>query len=105
MTAKPQHRPKAVLVGDQLALDFLNSTVPAGPRTEWLADGAELLDWLEQVGAIDGGVVRSIRGGEFSGDALDAVAAEARALREWLRGFVLRHAGSELDPGALSELE
>jgi predicted RNA-binding Zn ribbon-like protein len=36
---------------------------------------------------------------------LDAVAAQARALREWFRGFVRRHMGEPLDRAAARELE
>ena len=36
---------------------------------------------------------------------LDKVAAQARELREWFRGFVRKHMGRPLTPKALSELE
>src|SRR5215831_19340765 len=36
---------------------------------------------------------------------LDKVADQARALREWFRGFVRRHMGRPLTPKALHELE
>jgi predicted RNA-binding Zn ribbon-like protein len=36
---------------------------------------------------------------------LDKVAEQARALREWFRGFVVRHIGRPLTPKALRELE
>ena len=35
---------------------------------------------------------------------LDKVADQARALREWFRGFVRKHAGRPLGPRALQEL-
>jgi predicted RNA-binding Zn ribbon-like protein len=35
---------------------------------------------------------------------LDAVAGQARVLREWFRGFVLAHAGRQIKATALSEL-
>jgi predicted RNA-binding Zn ribbon-like protein len=101
MTDNPTPRPAASFVGDHLALDFLNTrSSSAGPPIEWLRNGADLLDWLQQAGAIDAAVAA-----RFGADtaALDAVAQEARGLREWLRPFVQRHAGREL--GAVTDEE
>lgn len=96
-----QHRAPAFFVGDHLALDFLNTrAAPAGVWTDWLGDGRDLVDWLEQAGAIEADVVRRFQ----TSQAIDAVAERACALRAWLRGFVERHAGSELGPDALAEL-
>lgn len=103
-TADRDERPEPFFVGDHLAVDFLNTrATPAGKATEWLQDGADLVDWLEHAGAIDPRVVAKFRG-ERSRRGLDAVAAQARALREWLRAFVARHAGSALDSAAAVEL-
>lgn len=94
-------RVPALFVGDHLALDFLNTrSAPAGVWTDWLGDGRDLVDWLEQAGAIEADVVGRFR----SAGATDPVAERARALRAWLRGFVERHAGSELGPNVLAEL-
>jgi predicted RNA-binding Zn ribbon-like protein len=92
-------RPAPLLVADHLALDFVNSRA-AG--SEWLADGVGLLGWLVRSGAIDRGVARRFRG---DAAAVDAVAAEARELRQWLRGLVERHAGSALELPDPRELE
>jgi predicted RNA-binding Zn ribbon-like protein len=99
-------RPGAFLVGDHLALDFLNSRcTPSGVWTEWLSDGADLLDWLERAGAIETAVAEPYRAGQGADrQALDEVAAQARSLREWLRGFVGRHAGRALGGDAGAEL-
>src|SRR5262249_13624933 len=98
--AKPQTgkiRPPAFLVGDHLALDFLNSrSTPRGVWTEWLRDGEEFLDWLEQAGAINAKVASRFREDAGNRLVLDAVAERARNLREWLRGFIGRYAGQEL---------
>ena len=102
-TAAP--RPSALLVGDHLALDFLNSAAtPAGGRVEWLRDGADLLDWLERAGAIDAATAARFRAGAGGPAALDGSAAEARQLRAWLRGFVGRHKGLRLEAAAVAEL-
>jgi predicted RNA-binding Zn ribbon-like protein len=94
---RPDAPPRSApfLVADHLALDFVNSrAAPLGPWSEWLADGADLLDWLVRSGAVDQGVAA-----RFGGDtaAVDAVAAEARELRQWLRDLVERHAGAPLE--------
>jgi predicted RNA-binding Zn ribbon-like protein len=90
------------LLGDHLALDFLNTVAtPSGASLEWLTDGADLIDWLQRAGAIDESIA-----GHFCGQRqeLDAVAVRARELREWFRAFVTRHAGSVCAPSALREL-
>jgi predicted RNA-binding Zn ribbon-like protein len=99
MSSDPPPRPAPFFVADHLALDFVNSRA-AG--SEWLADGQDLLDWLEQAGAVGPVVSRRFRA---DAAAVDAVAAEARELRRWLRGFVERHSGRQLAADALAELE
>lgn len=96
------NRPAPYFVGEHPALDFLNTTAspPAG-RIEWLADGADLADWLRQAGAITKAEANRVLAG---GDA-DAVAAKARSLREWFREFVVRRAGEPLRPVAASHLQ
>jgi len=108
MTATPTTRPAALFVGDHLALDFLNTrSTPSGVWTDWLCDGADLVDWLEQAGSIEADIAAKFR---VEGDAaheLDSVAERARGLREWLRAFVQQHAGRELGAevvGALAPL-
>lgn len=97
-------RPSALFVGDHLALDFLNSVAtPAAGPIEWLRDGADLLDWLERAGAVDAATVARFREDSGGSAALDAIAAEARRLREWLRGFVNQHMGRRLGAAAVKE--
>jgi predicted RNA-binding Zn ribbon-like protein len=96
-------RPPPLMVGDHLALDFLNTVAtPSGAPIEWLKDGKDLLWWLEQAGAIDKAVVAKEL--HTSGEELDAVAEEARRLREWFRGFVRQHKGKRLGAASLREL-
>jgi predicted RNA-binding Zn ribbon-like protein len=85
-------------------MDFLNSTAaPRGERIDWLSDGAGLLDWLRRAGLIESGVGAEFAARERRGE-LNAAASEARKLREWLRGFVNRHAGRPLGRTASAEL-
>ncbi len=103
MSAIHTPRPPPFFVGDHLALDFLNTVAtPSSTAIEWLADGADLLDWLKRASAIDGKTADSFRGKR---QELDVVAKQARDLREWFRGFVRRHAGTVCGPTALRELE
>ena len=95
-------RSQAFIAGDHLAIDFLNSRTPLkGVWTDWVSDGGELVDWLEQAGVICRSTRSSLR---TKGPALDPVAEKARAFREWVRSFVGRHSGRELVAADLSEL-
>jgi predicted RNA-binding Zn ribbon-like protein len=105
LPSDPKSRPPAFFTGDHLALDFLNSrSTPLGVWTDWLRDGIELVDWLEEAGAIKEADARRFREDAGAREALDEVAERARALREWLRGFVARHAGREIGTEAVVEL-
>jgi predicted RNA-binding Zn ribbon-like protein len=97
-------RPSPFFIGDHLALDFLNSI--ASPRdvpVEWLRDGQDLVDWVEQAKMMPADVAARFRSAKDQ-RALDAVAAKAREFRDWLRGFVTRHMGKPLTPGAAKAL-
>jgi|SRR5579859_6018470 len=97
-------RPPPFFIGDHLALDFLNSVAsPWGQEIEWLSSGSDFLAWLEQARVVPAKVAARFRALAQS-RALDAVVAEARELREWLRVFVDDHAGRPLGPAALGDL-
>jgi predicted RNA-binding Zn ribbon-like protein len=92
------------IAGDP-SLDFLNSIGrPADAVVEWLANGEDLLAWLEKADLVPSETAATIGTNCFPGD-LDAVAAQARALREWFRAFIFKHRGYSLGPDAISELE
>src|SRR5262245_28875055 len=98
------NRPPAFFVGDHLALDFLNSIAsPKDVPVEWLRDGRDLVDGLEQANMIAGDVAARFRRSKDS-EALDGVAARAREFRDWLRGFVTRHMGKLLTSDAATTL-
>jgi len=91
-------------IGDDLALDFLNSVAaPWGDQIEWLGTGGDLIAWLEQAHAVPASALAHVRK-LSSPRALDAAASQARELREWFRTFVRDHAGRPLEPRALREL-
>jgi predicted RNA-binding Zn ribbon-like protein len=95
----------AILVGNALGLDFLNSiATPVDTPIDWIDDGEGLLSWLEQAQLVPAEALNSIRAKALPGE-LDKVADQARSLREWFRGFVRQHKGRPLAAEALLELE
>ncbi len=97
-------RPEPFFLAEDRALDFLNSiAAPRGNDIEWIRDGRDLLDWLEVAGLVPTSVLQQFRK-EASKEELDAVAAQARELREWFRVFVADHAGRPLQARALDDL-
>src|SRR5262245_56511647 len=97
-------RPPAIFVGDAPGLDFLNSiATPVDTPIDWIGDGAGLLDWLEEAQLVPPVTLKGIRT-RASAAELDAVAEEARRLREWFRGFVRRHKGQPLSAADLAQL-
>jgi len=99
-----QHRPPAIFIADSLGLDFLNSiATPVDTPIDWLDNGDGLLKWLAQAELIPADALDELRARAKPGE-LDKVADQARALREWFRGFVHKHMGRSLTPKALREL-
>lgn len=97
-------RPPAMFIADALGLDFLNSVAtPVDTPVDWLDDGDGLLDWLAQAKLVPTAELDALTARAKPGE-LDEVAGEARALREWFRGFVRKHAGRPLGPTTLQEL-
>ena len=95
----------AIFVGDALGLDFLNSiATPVDTPIDWIDDGDGLLSWLEQAQLVPADALTSVRMQALPGE-LDAVADQARSLREWFRGFVRRHKGRPLNAKCLAQLE
>ena len=98
-------RPPAMFVADARGLDFLNSlAIPVDVEVDWLSSGEDLLAWLEAAGLLDRAALDDVRASATPNE-LDAAAAQARALREWLRGFVQRHRGKPLARSAEGELQ
>jgi predicted RNA-binding Zn ribbon-like protein len=100
-----QHRLPAVFIADSLGLDFLNSiATPVDTPIDWLDSGDGLLDWLAQAKLVPADALDELKARAMPGE-LDKVADEARALREWFRGFVRKHMGRPLTAKALHELD
>jgi len=96
--------PPAIFIADSLGLDFLNSVAtPLDTPVDWLDSGEELLNWLAQARLVPAEALDELKARAIAGD-LDKVADQARALREWFRGFVRKHMGRPLPPSALREL-
>ena len=100
----PADLPPAMFISGHLGLDFINSVaVPVDETVEWIGDGRNYLSWLGQAGLFSGSEISNMES-RMSVKELDAVAAEARTLREWFRGFVIAHRGHPLKPAALEQL-
>jgi len=98
-------RPPPFFIADNLGLDFLNSiAVPVDTKVEWLASGQDLLAWLKQAGLVPDDVWDGLSKRAVPGE-LDAIAAQARALRDWFKPFVYKHMGRPLERNALRQLE
>lgn len=95
----------AMFIADSAGLDFLNSiATPVDVPVDWIDDGAGLLAWLRQAGLVPVEVLEEFRRSAMPGE-LDAVAAQARALREWFRSFVAERKGAPLTPRTITSLE
>lgn len=93
-----------MFLADALGLDFLNSiATPVDTPVDWLPDGDGLLSWLAQSGLVPETVLAEMRNQAMPGE-LDSVAAQARGLREWFRGFVEDRKGRPLAADALHDL-
>ena len=95
----------AIFLADSPGLDFLNSVAtPVDTPVDWLSDGAGLLRWLREAQLVPTATLDRMEK-EAAPKALDAVAAQARELREWLRRFVVKHKGRPLSVRNARELE
>ena len=98
-------RPPAIFIADAPGLDFLNSiATPVDTEVDWIDDGNGLLDWLEQASLVPADALEILQAQAMPGE-FDTVAAQARSLREWFRGFVRQHKGRPLSAETLRELE
>jgi predicted RNA-binding Zn ribbon-like protein len=98
-------RPAPIFVADSLGLDFLNTlATPVDIQVEWIGTGNDLISWVLQAGLVPPQVLTELRKTAVPGE-FDAVAAQARTLREWFREFVKAHKGRPLKPKVLQELE
>jgi predicted RNA-binding Zn ribbon-like protein len=97
--------PLPFFIANHAALDFLNSTAPTAETIlDWLGSGKALLEWLVQAKLIGAGQAAAVRA-SCSPRELDEAAAQARALRDWFRGFVLSHMGRRLSAKAVNSLQ
>lgn len=96
--------PPAIFLAGALALDFLNSiATPVDEIVDWMGNGADFLSWMKQARLLTDDEIRTIHQ-SMTVSQLDAVARDARALRDWLRRFVQEHRGSPLRIRALDQV-
>jgi predicted RNA-binding Zn ribbon-like protein len=99
------HKPPAIFISGSLGLDFLNTlATPVDEQVDWIDDGDGLLAWLEQTRLVPADVLKRLKGQATPGK-LDGVAARARNLREWFRGYVKARSDRRLRAHDLRELE
>ena len=99
------NRPPPMFLAEALGLDFLNSiATPVDTQVEWIANGADLLAWLDAAKIVPPEVLEELRASAGPGE-LDALAAQARSLREWFRAFVVEHKGKKISARALQSLD
>lgn len=97
--------PPPMFIADAVGLDFLNSiATPFDAPVEWLGSGQDFLNWLGHAKLVPQNVLDEFKQSAGPGE-LDAIAAQARGLREWFRAFVLNHKGRPLPNSVVSELE
>jgi predicted RNA-binding Zn ribbon-like protein len=95
----------AIFITESLGLDFLNTlATPVDEQIDWIDDGDGLLAWLEQAQLVPAKDLEAMKSQAMPGE-FDAVAAQARNLREWLRGFVMARRGRKLGAGDVRDLE
>ena len=93
-----------MFIADSRGLDFLNSiATPIDEPVEFIGSGEDFLQWLRDAELVPAGVLASLRKRAVPGE-IDDVAAQARALREWFRGFVNEYWGKPLPVTALRKL-
>lgn len=98
-------KPPAFFVSGSIGLDFLNTlATPVDEPIDWIDDGDGLLAWLDQARLVPAAALESLRARALRGE-IDAVAARARDLREWLRGFIRARSGRALTADDLGDLE
>jgi predicted RNA-binding Zn ribbon-like protein len=98
-------RPPAMFIADSRGLDFLNSiATPVDKPVEYIGSGEDFLQWLQEAELVGAEILASLRKRAAPGE-LDDVAAQARGLREWFRGFVEEYRGKPLPAIALKKLE
>lgn len=98
-------RPPPFFIADNQGLDFLNSiAVPVDTKVEWLSSGEDLLAWMKQAGLVPDDALNAFRKNALPGE-LDAIATQARALRDWFKPFVYKHMGRPIEPNTVRQLE
>jgi Putative stress-induced transcription regulator len=81
---------KPLFLGSHPAMDILNTSLsPRGQAIELIGDGQSFVAWLVSAG-LPGASTASKRKRRFRAEALDAVAAEARRLRDWAGDWISR---------------
>jgi predicted RNA-binding Zn ribbon-like protein len=97
--------PSFLFVADAIGLDFVNALLhPANGNGGAIGDGGTFLRWIAEAGLVPNHTLEALRTSASPGE-IDAVAAEARALGEWFRGFVQEYKGAPFPASAVDRLQ
>jgi predicted RNA-binding Zn ribbon-like protein len=92
-------------IADAVGLDFLNALVhPMDGRMEEITDGESFLRWIDEARLVPSDALAMLLANAMPGE-LNAVAAQARALGEWFRDFVLDYKGKSIPASAVERLQ
>jgi predicted RNA-binding Zn ribbon-like protein len=96
--------PAPFAIGGHLAIDFVNSVAtPHGTTIDWLRDGQAAMGWFASLAVFPESALRDFQQSHSHLD-LDRAAAEARQLREWLRGLLAQEPRLRTSPGVAEKL-
>jgi predicted RNA-binding Zn ribbon-like protein len=91
--------PSPLVIAGHLAIDFVNSrAMPNGVPVDWLHDGQALVGWMSSLSLFPAADLQDLQQ-NAPARRLDDVAAEARELRELLRGQLARPKQLRTDTG------
>ena len=91
MIANNTKRPDALFIGDNKALDFLNTIAqPSKIKYDWLSNGQDLFNWLIQIKHVSIEDIEHFKQNHYLQE-IDNIASEVRTLREWFRRFIIKH--------------
>jgi predicted RNA-binding Zn ribbon-like protein len=97
-------KPPYKFLADAIGLDFLNALVHPADKDGTITDGESFVRWIEEAGLVPADALAALRVKAVSGE-IDVVAAQARALGEWFRGFVQDYKGNSLPATAIDRLQ
>lgn len=105
LNSSSSNRQPPALVGDHVALDFLNSiAAPSGEMVDWIPNGPDFVAWLVGAKVIDPDDAEGVLS-QFSSRELNETARDAIALREWFRDVLLQVKTTGIGAVSLTDID